>query len=169
MQPTPQAYKPASFPTMHGKAVSIFQPEGKGVQTEFAFIPDDFSCTYIVDVVTNTTKALAAPPIVDLGASFTASTNSIVMLGSDGVVRSLAYDPSTTMSGETWQIVSKLPTVDFSGSIVAVSNGANSNSTSDSSNSSTSQTSGAPMGMNPRFITWGVLFGSTFALIGSVL
>jgi hypothetical protein len=169
MQPTPQTYSPASFPTMHGKAVSIFQPEGKGVQTEFAFIPDDFSSTYIINVVSNTTKTLTAPPKVDLGPSFAASTNAVVMLGNDGVVRSLAYDPSTTTSGGTWKTVSKLPTIDFTASPVPVSNGANPNSTSGSSNSSSSSTSGAPSGMNPGIVTWGVLLGSLFALIGSSL
>jgi hypothetical protein len=170
MQPTPQAYRPASFPTVHGKAVSIFQPDGKGVQTEFAFIPDDFSGTYVVNVVSNTTKTLTAPPNADIGATYAASTNSIVMLGSDGVVRSLAYNPGNTTSGGTWKTVSKLPTVDFTSSVFPVSNGGNSsNSTSDSSNSSSSQTGGALIGTNPRTVTWGVLVGSTFALIGSIL
>jgi len=170
MQPTPQAYRPASFPTLHGKAVSIFQPEGEGVQTEFAFVPDDFSGTYIVNVVSNTTKTLTAPPKVDLGASFAASTNAIVILGSDGVVRSLAYDSSNNTSGGTWKTVSKLPIADFASSFLPVGNGANSsNSTSGSSNSSSSQTSDVPTGMNPSIITWSVLVAITFSLIGSVL
>jgi hypothetical protein len=175
MQPTPQAYSPASFPTMHGKAVSIFQPQGRGVQTEFAFVPDDFSATFIINVVSNTTKTLTAPPKVDPGACFAASTNSIVMLGNDGVVRSLAYDPNTTESGGTWTTVSKLPTVDFTSSLLPVSNGANStNSTgsslgsaeSSNSRSSSSQTGGAPASMNPM---WAILVGSTLFLIGFAL
>jgi len=174
MQPTPQTFTPAAFPTMHGKAVSIFHPEGKGVQTEFAFVPDDFSGTYVVNVISNTTKILAPPPVVDLGASFAASTSSIVMLGNDGVVRSLAYNPNTTNSSGTWTTVSKLPTVDFTSSLLPVSNGANvSNSNSSSgpspSNLSSSQTSGALIGVNPGIIAWGVLVGSTLALVGSVL
>jgi len=177
MQPTPQTFTPAAFPTMHGKAVSIFQP--KGVQTEFAFVPDDFSGTYVVNVISNTTKILAPPPVADLGASFAASTSSIVMLGNDGVVRSLAYNPNTTNSGGTWTIVSKLPTVDFTSSLLPVSNGANaSNSASNSnssssvpspSNSSSSQTSGDLIGVNAGIIALSVVVGSTLALLGSVL
>src|SRR5260221_1778004 len=137
MQPTPQAYNPASFPTVHGKAVSIFQPEGKGVQTEFAFIPDHSSAPYVVNVVSNTTNSLPGPSKV---ASLAAGTNSIVVLGSDGVVKSLAYDPSATSPGGTWNTVSKLPKIDFSTPpILPVSNGANDSSSSRSSNSTSSQ------------------------------
>ena len=180
MQPVPQIYTPAAFPTMHGKAVSIFQSQG--VQTEFAFFSDDRSGTYIVNAVSNTTKTLPPPPASDLGATFAASTNSLVVLGNDGVVNFLAYDPnSTTTSGGSWTKVSKLPTADFTSSLSPVSNGANvtnatssasgSGSVSGSSNSSygASKTSSSPMSMDTRTMTWGVLFGSILAFIGGAL
>ncbi len=174
MQPIPQTYNPASFPTMHGKAVSIFQPEGKGVQTEFAYIPDDFSGTYVVNVVSNTTKTLTAPPKVDLSAGFAASTNSIVMLGNDGVVRALVYNPKTTTSGGTWQTVSKLPTVNFAsitGSNSSAAGSFNSNSSSPVSSSSgqTSQNSAGHSAFIPMSATWAMLVGTGMALLGSLL
>lgn len=98
MQPTIQSYGTPAFPNTHGKAASIFQPEGQGVQTEFAFIPDDGSATYVVNVLSNTTKSLSGPPKADPLASYYASTNAIVQLTSDGKVSYLPYD-NTTSSG----------------------------------------------------------------------
>ena len=46
MQPAPQSM--GSFPTSHGKTASFFLVEG--VQQEYAFIPDDGSATYVVNV-----------------------------------------------------------------------------------------------------------------------
>ena len=46
MQPAPQSF--GNFPTTHGKTASFFLDEG--VQQEFAFIPDDGSATYVINV-----------------------------------------------------------------------------------------------------------------------
>ena len=46
MQPAPQSF--GNFPTTHGKTASFFLNEG--VQQEFAFIPDDGSATYVINV-----------------------------------------------------------------------------------------------------------------------
>jgi hypothetical protein len=46
MQPAPQSM--GSFPTSHGKTASFFLTGT--VQEEFAFIPDDGSNTYVVNV-----------------------------------------------------------------------------------------------------------------------
>jgi len=46
MQPEPQSY--GQFPNTHGQTTSLFKDTG--VQTQFAFIPDDGSATYIIDV-----------------------------------------------------------------------------------------------------------------------
>lgn len=146
MQPTPQTYTPASFPNSYGKAISIFKPAGQGVQTEFAFIPSSFSSTYIINVLSNTTRSLAPPPIKDAGATFAASSSAIVMLGSDGVVSWLAIAAESGTG--TWQTVSTLPVVNFatslagsSGSASNATDGTASNSTLNST--STSNTSGA--------------------------
>ncbi len=180
MQPTPQTYSPASFPTTSGKAVSIFKPTGQGVQTEFAFIPTSFSSTYIINVQSNTTKTLSAPPKTDTGASFTASTSAIVMLGSDGVVSWLAYDPSSTSSGGTWQTVSKLPSVNFAASLAnsalgtsASSDGTNSTSSSNSSSSSNSTSSSSSSshisgGGALNSLVWSTLVGCGLAVWASL-
>ncbi|KAF9043206.1 hypothetical protein BJ165DRAFT_1483332 [Panaeolus papilionaceus] len=106
MQPTPQSYG-AQFPSTHGQAASFFLDQG--VQQEFAFIPDDGSNTYVINVETNTTKTLTGPLVKDPFATYSASTTALVQLTSDGKVAFLAYDPKATTSGGTWASISKLP------------------------------------------------------------
>ncbi|KAJ3553382.1 hypothetical protein NM688_g3642 [Phlebia brevispora] len=65
-QPEPQAYplpNGGTFPATHGQTASFFQESG--VQQEFAFIPDDGSQTYVINVETNTTQALSGPTTKD--------------------------------------------------------------------------------------------------------
>jgi hypothetical protein len=92
-QPDLQPYAPSSggsaFPTIHGQATSFFQETG--VQQEFAFIPDDFSGTYVVNVETNTTQVLAPPTSKDTSAIYFASITSLVQLDSTGAVSYLPY------------------------------------------------------------------------------
>jgi len=94
-QPNPESY-PApdgvNFPSTYGQIVSFFQPTG--VQQEFAFIPDDFSGTYIVNVETNTTRVLAAPAIKDDAATYFAGTKTLVQLDSTGAVSFFPYTQS---------------------------------------------------------------------------
>ena len=170
MQPTPQTYNPAFFPTIHGKAVLIFQPEGKGVQTEFAYFPDNFLGSYVMNVVGNTMKTLTALLKVDLSAGFAVSMSLIVMLGSDGVVRALAYDLTTTTSGGIWQTMSKLPTVNFasitSSSLDDSTAGSyNSNSSSLDSTSSSPQKSAGHSGLISTSVAWAMLVGTDSELV----
>jgi len=146
MQPTPQNY--GNFPSTHGKAASFFLDIG--VQQEFAFIPDDGSATYVINVETNTTKTLTGPPTVDPFASYYASTSALVQLTTSGNVAFLAYDPNTTTSGGTWATVSTLPSAvgslssgSGSSSEAAGAAGAKSTSASSGKASSTSSSSGS--------------------------
>jgi len=87
-----------NFPSTHGQVASFFQPTG--VQQEFAFIPDDFSGTYIVNVETNTTQVIAAPAIKDTAATYFAGIKVLVQLDSTGGVYFLPYrqsDASTNL------------------------------------------------------------------------
>jgi len=94
-QPDPESY-PApdnqNFPSTYGQVASFFQPTG--VQQEFAFIPDDFSGTYIVNVETNTTRVLADPAIKDNAATYFAGINSLVQLDSTGAVSFIPHTQS---------------------------------------------------------------------------
>lgn len=64
------------------------------VQEEFAFIPDDGSATYVLNVQSNTTRTLAGPSTKDAGASYFAGIDSLVQLDSTGAVWYLPYSPN---------------------------------------------------------------------------
>ncbi|KAG6821136.1 hypothetical protein H0H93_006475 [Arthromyces matolae] len=163
MQPDPQPY--GNFPATHGQATSFFMDSG--VQQEFAFIPDDGSATYVINVETNTTQTLTGPSIKDSLATYFASTDSLVQLSSSGAVSYLAYGGANSTSANaaaSWSTVSKLPSaVSSTSSSSAVSSGSASAGSSSNtakgavatgtgSSSSSSQGNGAHM-MSPT--KWG--------------
>jgi len=151
LQPQPQPY--GNFPATHGQATSFF--EDSGVQQQFAFIPDDGSATYVINVETNTTQTLPGPTIKDSLATYFASTDSLVQLAPSGKVSYIQYSNSST--GGTWNTVTALPLavssspssnggVLGSSSNVTTSHGAVSNSTSSRSNAAVSTQLGAVLG-----------------------
>jgi len=114
LQPQPQPY--GQFPATHGQAASFFMDSG--VQQEFAFIPDDGSATYVINVETNTTQTLKGPTPKDPMATYFASTDSLVQLTSSGSVSFLPYTPGTASANTaaSWSTVNKLPALAASGS-----------------------------------------------------
>ncbi|KAJ7705363.1 hypothetical protein B0H17DRAFT_920487 [Mycena rosella] len=108
-QPTPQAY--GNFPDSHGQATSFFLDSG--VQQEIAFIPDDGSHVYIVNVETNTTQTLGGPATVDAAATYFASTTALVQLASSGAVSWMPYSASdaSANSAAKWSAVQNLAAV----------------------------------------------------------
>jgi len=146
MQPAPQNYG-TPFPSTHGRAASFFQDQG--VQQEFAFIPDDGSATYVINVESNTTKTLSGPSVKDPFAQYYASTSALVQLTTSGQVNFLAYNQNTTTSGGTWTTISQLPSAlgSLSGSSSAGA-GAAAPTGSSSSGSSGSGSSGSSSGGN---------------------
>ncbi|KAJ3505178.1 hypothetical protein NMY22_g17674 [Coprinellus aureogranulatus] len=59
LQPQPQTYGSPAFPTQHGKTASFFRDDS--VQHQFAYIPDDGSATYVVDVTVSLLFSLLSP------------------------------------------------------------------------------------------------------------
>ncbi|KAF8201128.1 hypothetical protein K438DRAFT_1758439 [Mycena galopus ATCC 62051] len=98
----------SNFPDSHGEATSFFLDTG--VQEEIAFIPDDGSATYIINVATNTTQTVAGPSTVDADATYFASTTALVQLASNGALSWLPYSPSDTSanSAAKWAPVTAL-------------------------------------------------------------
>lgn len=139
MQPAPQSM--GNFPTTHGKAASFFLTEG--VQQEFAFVPDDGSATFVVNVETNTTKSLTGPIVKDPFATYSASTSALVQLTTSGQVAFLPYNPNTTTTGGTWSNVSVLPVATFSTSNSSTSTSASGTASGGTSTSTSSATAGA--------------------------
>jgi hypothetical protein len=114
MQPEPQHY--GDFPNTHGQVASFFKDTG--VQTKFAFIPDDGSATYVIDVTSNTTQTLKAPSTKDPQATYFASTSALVQLSSSGSVSYIAFDQENDSANavSNWVAISKLPTATVSSS-----------------------------------------------------
>ncbi|KAK1229237.1 hypothetical protein PQX77_007712 [Marasmius sp. AFHP31] len=105
-QPEVQTYSGAEFPAQHGQVASFFKSEG--VQQEFAFIPDDGSGTYVINVESNSTKALAGPPAKDSSAVYAASITALVSSSSQSGIQYIPYSADGDNSGAKWTKVEKL-------------------------------------------------------------
>jgi hypothetical protein len=70
----------------------LFQPTDSGKpQQEFAFIPDNGSNTFIVNVENNSTTPLAPPPTTDAGARYAAGVEALVQITGKGEVNWMPY------------------------------------------------------------------------------
>ncbi|KAF7345667.1 hypothetical protein MVEN_01586400 [Mycena venus] len=96
------------FPDVRGKATSFFV-DGT-FQQQIAFIPDDGSHTFIIDVKANVTQIMAGPSIIDSAATYFASTGALVQLSSSGNVSWLPFSPSNASanSAAMWMPVQSL-------------------------------------------------------------
>ena len=108
----PETQKFGDFPNEHGQTASMFLSTGP-VQNEFAYIPDDGSNTYIINVVSNTTRTLPAPTTKDANATYFGSPTALIQLASDGAVSFMPYDGENTSGsgGASWEGVKVLPAV----------------------------------------------------------
>ncbi|KAI0694222.1 hypothetical protein BC835DRAFT_1274846 [Cytidiella melzeri] len=148
-QTQPQSYPlpdGSAFPATHGQAASFFQAEG--VQQEFAFIPDDGSKTYVINVETNTTQAIAGPSTKDAAATYAASITALVQLDSKGAVSFLPYKEgdASTNSQAAWASVANLATSVPPGSTSSSSASSTSTPNGTSSAKTTSAGGASPSG-----------------------
>lgn len=131
-QPDAQSYPVAgggnSFPSTHGQTASFFLAEG--VQEEFAFIPDDGSATYVINVENNSTLPLAGPTD-KTSSTYAASIQALVQLTSAGSISFLPYTPGNAGQNQaaTWS------KINVQGLPVVSSGNSSSNSTSSTSGS----------------------------------
>lgn len=139
-QSAPQSYPLAdgsAFPATHGQTATFFQ--ATGVQQEFAFIPDDGAQTYVINVESNTTQALAGPTTKDAAAIYAASITALVQLDSTGALEFLPYTEGdvATNAQAKWASVAAISAVAPPGS----SSSASATSAAGASNSSTHSSS----------------------------
>ena len=120
LQPETQSYSGSkTFPAVHGQTASFFKDSG--VQQEFAFIADDFSATYVINVENNSTQSLAPPTVKDTKSSYVAGITSLVQLDSTGAVSFLSYTSgnssgnSNTNANAAWTSVKALAAIPKSG------------------------------------------------------
>ncbi|CAK5281529.1 unnamed protein product, partial [Mycena citricolor] len=142
-QPGSQSYN-GNFPDTHGQATSFFLDSV--VQENIAFIPDDGSATYIVNVQFNTTNTMAGPSTVDSKAVYFASETALVQLASSGAVSWIPYNPTdaSANSAAKWSTVQNLAAVAPAGSGSSASSSASGGSASTpAAGSPASQTAGA--------------------------
>ncbi|KAF7377659.1 hypothetical protein MSAN_00188800 [Mycena sanguinolenta] len=127
----------SNFPDSHGQATSFFVDSGTnaGVQNEIAFIPDDGSATYVINVDTNTTQTLAGPSTVDANARYFASETALVQIASNGALIWLPYNPtdSGANTAATWSPVTALNSVTNDSPGASAASGGSSSGTSGSS------------------------------------
>ncbi|KAH9974039.1 hypothetical protein BGW80DRAFT_1304946 [Lactifluus volemus] len=103
-QPAPQPF-PAptgTIPATHGQTASSSK-KMMYVQKAFAFVPDDCSATYVLNVETNTTQILAAPSTKDPLATYYASITALVQLDSKGDVSYLPFSLTDTKANAAAQ------------------------------------------------------------------
>jgi len=141
-QPQAQAFPTSNgvIPATYGKTASFFQNEG--VQEAFAFVPNDCSATYVLNVETNTTQTLAGPTTKDAGATYYASLNSLVQLDSTGIVSYLPFNPNDTSANAAakWSKVVSLANVAPPTNSTTSGSGTNTSSSPKQSGTSKSQT-----------------------------
>jgi len=167
-QPTPQSY-PASgggnaFPQTHGQATSLFQTQG--VQQEFAFIPDDGSNTYIINVERNSTTTLAGPSDKS-SSTFAAGLTSIVQLTSSGNIFFIPYKQgdASANGGAKWAQVklTGLPAPTTPSSSSPTASGTKSGGASSPTGSGTTAQGGSD---NGAALSTGVNVVRTFGVVG---
>jgi hypothetical protein len=180
-QPQPQPYPlpdGSTFPATHGQTASFFQDSG--VQQEFAFIPDDGSATYVINVENNSTAPLAGPSTKDPKATYTASITALVQLDSTGALSFLPYKQgdSTTNSAAKWSSVANVAAVVPPGSATssssssASSSGSHPSGTQSSANGKPTSVNGTSTGSNAQnsgaSIVGTSVFGLTLIALGSL-
>jgi len=147
-QPEPQAYPLVSgsgtIPSSPGQVASFFQADNT-VQHEFAFVPQDSSNTYVVNVMNNSTQQLVGPTTKDPLASYFASVTSLVQLSSSGAVSFLPYTENNNgaNSAAAWTPVAALAAAAPPSSSSSASSGKSSGTSSAKVGSSTAQAAGA--------------------------
>lgn len=175
-QPEAQSYSGDTFPATHGQATSFFQESG--VQQEFAFIPDDGSATYVINVETNSSTALAGPTIKDSSATYFAGISSLVQLASDGTVSYLPYKQgdAQTNKAASWNKVTAIaavaPPSNSSSNTVSGSGKAGASSTGSSGGAKPSGSAGSDQsngGAVGRQVKAGAVGAALLAVLGFAL
>jgi len=152
-QPESQAFPTTSggtIPAAHGKTASFFQTQG--VQEMFAYIPDDGSATYVLNVETNQTQVLAGPSKKDANATYFASINALVQLDSQGDVSYLLVSSNDTNanSAAKWnKVVSLANSAPATGVALDATTSVNNNTAKPTQSSSSSTGKSSSNGAGP--------------------
>ncbi|KZP28126.1 hypothetical protein FIBSPDRAFT_817720 [Athelia psychrophila] len=151
-QPFSQTYPLVSgsgtVPNSPGQVSSLFQVDNT-VQHEFAYVPQDSSNTYVINVMNNNTQQLAGPTTKDPLATYFAGVTSLVQLSSSGAVSFLPYieNNNGANSAAAWTPVAALaaaaPASSSSSAAPSSASGKSSGTSTAKAGSSTAQAAGA--------------------------
>lgn len=111
------------------------------MQETFAYVPDDGSATYVLNVETNQTQVLAGPSKKDASATYFASISALVQLDSQGDVSYLLVSSNDTNanSAAKWnKVVSLANSAPATGVALDATTAVNNNTASPTQTSSTS-------------------------------
>ena len=153
------------------------------MQQEFAFIPDDGSATYVINVENNSTTSYAGPESKDADAVYAASITALVQLDSKGNVYYFPYqegDASANANAKWTQVsaVSKVapPGSSTSGSSSATGTKSGSASPTGSGSGSSgaasptgSDTSGNTSGASATLVNRGFAAAGILSILGYLL
>ncbi|KAF8595507.1 hypothetical protein BDV93DRAFT_574747 [Ceratobasidium sp. AG-I] len=102
-----------TFPQKHGQVASFFAGDSS-VQKRFAFLPDDMSSVYVIDVDKNTTTVLPAPPAspgfaanpAGLMGRLSASPGALVYLSPANELHYVGVDQNNMNTVYPWALIS---------------------------------------------------------------
>jgi hypothetical protein len=118
----------------------------------FAYIPDDGSATYVLNVETNQTQVLAGPSKKDANATYFASINALVQLDSQGDVSYLLVSSNDTNanSAAKWnKVVSLANSAPATGVALDATTSVNNNTAKPTQSSSSSTGKSSSNGAGP--------------------
>ncbi|KAH7904978.1 hypothetical protein BJ138DRAFT_1018344 [Hygrophoropsis aurantiaca] len=156
----------SAIPATYGQATSFFQESG--VQQEFAFIPEDSSAVYVINVESNTTQVLAGPATKDPKATYFAGITSLIQLDSTGGVSFLPYQEGNVSinSAASWSTVNILASVAPPSSSTGGSNSSGSSSGNSTGSGPSGKTGDAPASST---VHWALLGALGVAMIAGLL
>ncbi|KAH9924165.1 uncharacterized protein B0H18DRAFT_437599 [Fomitopsis serialis] len=176
-QPDAQSYPASSgnsFPAAHGKTASFFQSEG--VQQEFAFIPDDGSATYVINVENNSTTSYTGPTSKDANSVYAASINALVQLDSSGNLYFFPYTEGdvSANTAAAWTKVQAVASVAPASSAGASATGSHSGSAGASGSATgsaggASSTGGSSSGATGAVVSRGLAAAGVLGIVGYLL
>lgn len=152
------------------------------MQQEFAFIPDDGSATYVINVENNSTTSYAGPESKDADAVYAASITALVQLDSEGNLYYFPYqegDVSANTNAKWTQVgaVSKVAPPGSSASSSGTATGTKSGSSPTGSGSKSAggasptgtDSSGNTSGASATFVSRGFAAAGVLSVLGYLL
>ncbi|KAJ3409286.1 hypothetical protein HDV05_004532 [Chytridiales sp. JEL 0842] len=161
-QPERQSY--GSFPNVHGQTATIPNQIDSEVPLKFAYIPDDGSGVFVVDVETNSTTRFPGPASADFNHRYATSKTTLVQLTSAGELNYL--DGVDKNGGGQWQKIQNPALLKVASKPSGTAPGGAGGATPTGSGASVTTTTGSKSSASSNFQTGVVsIIGALFSLL----